>query len=88
MQSQADRIIAKFGTQTKLAEALGCRQSVISGWKLRGFIPASRHNEVVEAGRKCGIEISGADFLGIQSSGIVDAVAAGVERRLKRGRAA
>lgn len=62
MQSQADRIISKFRTQTALAEALGCRQSVIAGWKARGFIPADRQEEVLMAARKLGIALEPSDF--------------------------
>lgn len=60
--SQAERIIAKFKTQEQLADAIGCRQNVISGWKKRGFIPAPQQSKVLEAARALSIDLSPADF--------------------------
>ena len=60
--TQADKIISKFGTQEKLAAALGCRQSVIAGWKKRGFVPAPRQPEVLRAARTNGIDLDPDDF--------------------------
>lgn len=60
--TQAETIISKFGTQEKLAEALRCRQSVIAGWKKRGFVPAQRQAEVLAAAKAVGIDLAPADF--------------------------
>jgi ribosome-binding protein aMBF1 (putative translation factor) len=60
--TQAERIIKKFGTQEALATALGCRQSVIAGWKRRGFVPAQQQERVLAAAREVGIRLRPADF--------------------------
>jgi ribosome-binding protein aMBF1 (putative translation factor) len=60
--SQAERIIGKFGTQERLADALGINQSVIAGWKRRGFIPARQQSRVLEAARALAIKLEPADF--------------------------
>lgn len=60
--TQAEHIIGKFGTQERLAGALGCRQSVIAGWKKRGFVPAQQQPKVLEAAAKMEIPLEPADF--------------------------
>lgn len=60
--TQAERIIGKFRTQVRLAAALGCHQSVIAGWKKRGFVPAQQQLKVLEAARQLGVELSPQDF--------------------------
>lgn len=62
LMTQAERIIAKFGTQERLAEALGCRQSVIAGWKKRGFVPAQKQSQVLEAAKKSDVDLRPDDF--------------------------
>lgn len=66
--TQAQRVIAKFGTQEKLAAALGCRQSVIAGWKRRGFVPAQQQAKVLAAARDRGIDLAPDDFFDIGES--------------------
>lgn len=68
MQTQADRIIEKFGTQIRLAEALGCSQSVIAGWKKRGFVPANRQTEVLKAAADLGIGLQPNDFFPVSDA--------------------
>lgn len=60
--TQAERIIAKFGTQERLASALKCRQSVIAGWKRRGFIPAPQQQRVLAAAKELGVALVPDDF--------------------------
>jgi ribosome-binding protein aMBF1 (putative translation factor) len=60
--TQAAIIIEKFGTQERLAAALGCRQSVIAGWKRRGFVPAPQQQRVLEAAKKLGVRLRPSDF--------------------------
>lgn len=60
--NQAARVITKFGTQERLADALGCRQSVIAGWKRRGFIPAPQQSRVLDAARRLKIALTPDDF--------------------------
>lgn len=60
--TQAEHVISKFATQEQLADALGCRQSVIAGWKRRGFIPAQQQSRVLNAATVLGVELSPSDF--------------------------
>ena len=64
--NQANRILARFKTkgitQQTLAKSLGCRQSVISGWKTRGVIPPPQQAKVFAAAVLHGVDISEADF--------------------------
>lgn len=57
-----ERIIKKFGTQERLAEALGINQSVVAGWKKRGVVPARQQPEVLKAGQKLDIDLTPSDF--------------------------
>lgn len=61
------RIIEKFGTQQKLADALSVNQSVIAGWKLRGVVPARQQPEVLKAAQKLGVDLTPADFFDMDS---------------------
>lgn len=63
--TQAERIIKKFGTQERLAAALGCRQSVIAGWKRRGFVPAPQQPRVLDAAKRTGVVLSPDDFFDV-----------------------
>lgn len=62
-----ERIIKKFGTQERLAEAVQVNQSVVAGWKRRGVVPARQQSEVLKAGQKLGIDITPADFFDMDS---------------------
>lgn len=57
-----ERIIQKFGTQERLAEAAKTTQSVVAGWKRRGVVPARQQPIVLQAALDLGIEFSPADF--------------------------
>lgn len=57
-----ERVIQKFGTQERLAALLGCRQSVIAGWKRRGVIPARQQPRVLDAAHRSGIALAPNDF--------------------------
>lgn len=59
----SESIIAKFGTQQKLAEALGIRQSNVSYWSKAGTIPSRWHTKIIERAGVLGIQISASDFL-------------------------
>ncbi len=61
-----DRIIRKFGSQTKLAEALGISQASISEWRSKGYVPGVRHQEIFDFARANGIPIAPEDFLIIE----------------------
>jgi hypothetical protein len=55
-------IIEKFGTQERLAALLGCRQSVIAGWKRRGVIPSRQQPRVLQVAQENGIDLTPNDF--------------------------
>ena len=64
MTAPAASIIAKFGGMSALARALGHRNpTTVQGWKQRGFIPARRQGDVLDAAKAKGIELSPAEFL-------------------------
>jgi transcriptional regulator with XRE-family HTH domain len=59
METQATRIIAKFGmTQQQLGEALGEAQSTIATWKARGTIPGYQHPTVRELAERLGVTLT------------------------------
>lgn len=68
--TQSKRIIEKFGTQSKLARALigddldrlPSMRVAIHGWLDRGFVPANRQQDVLDAARRLGIDLTPADF--------------------------
>lgn len=61
--SVADHIIAKFGSMAALAKALGHRHATtVQGWKDRGYIPAPRQQEVLDAAQRHGVDLTHADF--------------------------
>lgn len=62
MDTQADRIIRKFGTQTTLAQAIGVQQSAVAAWKKRGFIPSRQQGRILDAARRTGIDLTPDDF--------------------------
>lgn len=41
-----DRAIRAAGSQTKLADRLGCTQQAISAWQKRGWVPLLRGIEI------------------------------------------
>ena len=59
----AETIIAKFGTQQKLAETIGTRQSNVSYWAKVGTIPAKWHSQLLTVAQEMGIQLTPADFL-------------------------
>lgn len=60
--TQSERIIGRFGGQTRLAQALGLNQSVVAGWKARGVIPSARHGDVLRAAKIQGVDLEPVDF--------------------------
>lgn len=68
MGSVVDRIIAKFGSQTALAEAAGVTQPSVHGWRREGLVPARRQAAILAAARARGIPLEPADFFATESS--------------------
>jgi hypothetical protein len=59
----AQLVIAKFGGQTKLAEALGTRQNTVAYWAKKGTIPSKWHGEILEAAVAQGLSLSASDLV-------------------------
>lgn len=58
----AQRIIAKFGGQSALADALHTKQSTVQYWAKIGAIPAKWHTQIAGAAVDRGVSISPAEF--------------------------
>lgn len=61
-RQNVERIIAKFGSQQRVAELLGIWQTAVSGWVRRGAIPARRQEELLAIARREGIPLEPSDF--------------------------
>ncbi len=61
-RQNVERIIAKFGSQQRVAELLGIWQTAISGWVRRGAIPVRRQEELLAIARREGIPLEPSDF--------------------------
>ena len=57
MTSPAQKMVARFGSQKKLADALSTRQSTVSHWVKTGEIPKRWHSKIMEAGVQAGISV-------------------------------
>ncbi len=69
MDSQAKRIIDKFGGVYPLARALGHRNpTTVQGWQMRGFIPPRQHNRIWAAAQRDGVALDLADFAAVTLS--------------------
>lgn len=53
----AEQVIARFGGLRPMASKIGLAVSTVQGWKNRGHIPLSRHDEIRAAARKYEIEL-------------------------------
>ena len=62
--SPAALLIQKFGSQTKLADALGVRPSTIAHWvKRNGRVPSGKQREVLQAASKANIHLTPAELV-------------------------
>jgi hypothetical protein len=69
MDSQAKKIIDKFGGVYPLSRALGHRNpTTVQGWLSRGFIPPRQHEPIWEAAKRESVELSLADFAAVSAS--------------------
>ncbi|MCX7011393.1 MAG: P63C domain-containing protein [Candidatus Sumerlaeota bacterium] len=59
----AQKVIAKFGGQSKLADLLGKRQSVVQYWTKSGTIPSKWYQPILELAQSSGVNLSLSDFL-------------------------
>ena len=69
----SQRIIARFGGQTALANLLGRRQSTIEHWASTGRIPAQWHAPLMALARQKGIVLEAKDFVSANSHEIAPA---------------
>lgn len=69
--TSTDHIIAKFGSISALARALGHKHSsTVQGWKEKGIIPPRRYEEILRAARATGIELEPEDFIAHLKNGV------------------
>ena len=61
--SPAERIIARFGGQTELANLLGKRQSTVQHWAKTGRVPAQWHTTLMDLAREKGVALEAGDFV-------------------------
>lgn len=59
----SERVIEKFGGQTKLAQLLGKRPSTVQYWLKAGTIPAKWHAQLLALAREEGIELYPGDLI-------------------------
>src|SRR5438445_9560743 len=59
----AERIIGRFGSQTRLARSLGKRQSTIQHWASTGRIPSQWYRPLMSLARREGIILEPKDFV-------------------------
>jgi len=60
--NSAQRIIAKFGSQTAFGELIGRPQSTVQYWARTGAIPAKWHQQILDVAAERGVSIAPADF--------------------------
>ncbi len=58
----AQNVIAKFGGQSALADALGTKQSTVQHWAKTGTIPAKWHNAITQSAVERGLSVSPGEF--------------------------
>ena len=61
--NQAEKVIAKFGSQSQLARLIGKRQSTVQHWTSKGVIPAKWHGVLLALAEKRGISLCADDFI-------------------------
>jgi hypothetical protein len=67
--NQVERIAEKVGGEIALAKLLKVHRSAITHLKHgRGYIPAWRHQEVIDKAKQVGVTITPADFFGPPSN--------------------
>ncbi len=56
-ETPAQKVVTAFGGIRPMAHKLGIAVSTVQGWKNRGMIPESRHNEIEQAAKKHGVAL-------------------------------
>jgi len=61
--NNAKRIIAKFGSQSALADLIGKGQSTVQHWAKTGRIPAKWQSTLIDLANQQGLDLSPSDFI-------------------------
>lgn len=69
--SVAERVVTKFGGQTRLAEVLGTGQSTVAYWVKQGRIPSKWHPELLEAATRVGLSLSASDLVAAPGATVI-----------------
>ncbi|WP_119169325.1 uroporphyrinogen-III synthase [Algihabitans albus] len=75
--SAAEHVIARFGGLRPTATKLGVAVSTVQGWKARGHIPETRHDDLRAAAKTHGIEIGDIDLATTQEPATPETPTAG-----------
>ena len=62
-ETAAGHLITKFGSQTKLAHALGIKQSTVSQWAKTGTVPTRWHSKIIQAAADQGLSVAAGDLV-------------------------
>lgn len=63
MNSPAEIVVAKFGSQSALARLIGKRQSTVNHWVKTGSIPAKWHPELLRVAAENNIDLAPTEFV-------------------------
>ena len=66
--NRAERIIAKFGSQSELARLIGKGASTVQHWAKTGIVPAKWHGELLRIAQEKGLDLSPTDFVDTETS--------------------
>jgi hypothetical protein len=74
MNTQAKKIIDKFGGVYPLSRALGHRNpTTVQGWLSRGYVPPRQHDKIWDAAKAMGIDLRLADFAAVSDPASTEA---------------
>ena len=59
----AEKVIAKFGSQSEVARLIGKRQSTVQHWATKGIIPAKWHSTLLALAAERGLSLNADDFI-------------------------
>ncbi len=74
----AERVIAKFGSQSELARLIGKRPSTVQAWAQKGIIPAKWQGELLRIAQERGLDLAPSDFINTENMPVIipDVIAA------------
>jgi P63C domain len=67
----AKAVISKFGSQEKLAEAIGTRQSTVAHWARTGIVPPKWQPKIISAADAANLSVTEYDFVIRQPTAVV-----------------